>query len=122
MRYVNGFFCILLVLFTIVQYNDPDAILWILIYGISALWAGLAAFRPTQFAHNQLLLTLFGVSLLALIAGAIYDRPHSISDWYENEVVREGLGLIIATVALLVVTFTLWRFRRTEPLVSQAGS
>ena len=53
MRYVNGFFCVLMVLFTVVQYNDPDAILWILIYGLTAVWAGLAAFRPDRFAHNS---------------------------------------------------------------------
>jgi Transmembrane family 220, helix len=132
MRYVNGFFCVVLVLFTIVQYNDPDAILWILIYGISAVWAGLAAFRPARFAHNQLLLTVFGVTLVAIAGGAIYDWPQSIAEWWQNEVVRggmspdyevvrEGLGLIIATVALLVVAYTLWRARRVPPLAQQAG-
>ena len=96
MRYVNGFFCVLFVLFTVVQYNDPDAILWILIYGITAVWAGLAAFRPARFAHNPLLLAVFGVTLLAMAGGAIYDWPQSIADWWDNEFVREGLGLIIA--------------------------
>jgi Transmembrane family 220, helix len=122
MRYVNGFFCVLLVLFAIVQYNDPDAILWILIYGVPAVWAGLAAFRPARFAHNSLLLTVFGVTLVAIVGGAIYDWPQSIADWWDNEVVREGLGLIIATVALLVVAYTLWRIRREAPLASQVGS
>jgi hypothetical protein len=132
MRYVNGFFCVLLVLFAIVQYNDPDAILWILIYGIPAVWAGLAAFRPARFAHNQLLLTVFGVTLVAIAGGAIYDWPQSIADWWQNEVVRggmspdyevvrEGLGLIIATVALLVVAYTLWRTRRAAPIAAHAG-
>ena len=51
----------------------------------------------------------------------IYDWPQSIADWWDNEVVREGLGLIIATVALLVVAYTLWRIRREAPLASQAG-
>jgi Transmembrane family 220, helix len=122
MRYVNGFFCVLLVLFAIVQYNDPDAILWILIYGITAVWAGLAAFRPVRFAHNQLLLTIFGVSLVAIAGGAIYDWPQSIADWWDNEVVREGLGLIIATAALLVVAYTLWRTRRAAPVAGVAGN
>jgi transmembrane protein TMEM220 len=127
MRYINGFFCVLLVLFTIVQYNDPDAILWILIYGIAAVWAGLAAYRPDWFAHNQPLLVAFGVTLVAIAGGAIYDWPQSIADWWQNEmvrgtmspdyeVVREGLGLIIATVALLVVGYTLWRIRHAAPL------
>jgi hypothetical protein len=118
MRYVNGFFCVLLVLFTIVQYNDPDAILWILIYGIPAIWAGLAAYRPARFAHSQPLLVAFGVTFAAIAAGMIYDWPRSIADWWDNEVVREGLGLIIATAALLVVAYTLWRTRRVAPLAA----
>jgi peptidoglycan/LPS O-acetylase OafA/YrhL len=122
MRYVNGFFFVLLLLFAAVQYNDPDAILWILIYGIPAVWAGLAAFRPARFAHSQPLLAIFGVTLLALAAGAVYDWPQSIADWWDNEVVREGLGLIIAVAALLVVAYTLWRTRREAPrLARHAG-
>jgi hypothetical protein len=121
MRYVNGFFCVLFVLFAIVQYNDPDAIVWILIYGITAVWAGVAAFSPARFAHSQALLGVFGLSLLVLVAAAIYDWPPSIADWYENELVREGLGLIIATVALLVVAYTLWRTRQAPPTAGQPG-
>lgn len=37
MKYVNGFLCVVLALFTIVQYNDPDALLWILI--LPTVWA-----------------------------------------------------------------------------------
>jgi len=120
MRFVNGFFFVVMVGFAAVQYNDPDAILWILIYGLTALWAGLAAFRPASFAHNQLLLAAYGVTLVAIVVGAIYDRPHSIFDWHENELVREGLGLIIATAVLLVVAFTLWRIRHEPPLAAQS--
>jgi peptidoglycan/LPS O-acetylase OafA/YrhL len=121
MRYVNGFFCVLLVLFAIVQYNDPDAILWILLYGVPAVWAGLAAYRPERLAHSQPLLAGFGVTLLVIAAGAIYWWPQSIADWWDNEEVREGLGLIIATVALLAVAYTVWRIRRRPRLAEQAG-
>ena len=116
MRYVNGFFCVLFALFAVVQYNDPDAMLWIVVYGVTALWAGLATFRLTQFAHSQILLAAFGLTLLAMVGGAIYDWPQSISDWWDNEFVREGLGLIIAVVALAIVAYTLWRTRRSAPL------
>jgi Transmembrane family 220, helix len=121
MRYVNGFFCVLFVLFAVVQYNDPDAILWIVIYGITAVWAGLAAFRLDSLAQSRPLLAAFGVTLVAMVAGMIYDWPQSIADWWDNEVVREGLGLIIAMVALLVVAYTVWRARRQPTLASQAG-
>ena len=121
MRYVNGFFCGLFVLFAVVQYNDPDAVLWILIYGVTAIWTGLAAFRTVPFAHNRLLLGAFALTLVAMAAGAVYEWPQSIADWWDNEFVREGLGLIIATVALLVVAYTLRRTRREAPLAGQAG-
>lgn len=121
MRYVHGFFCVLFVLFTVVQYNDPDAYLWMVIYGSVAVWAGLATFRLTQFAHNQLLVTTFGIYLLAFLAGTIYEWPPSIADWWENELVREGLGMVIATVALLVVAYSLWQRRQEPPASRQAA-
>jgi hypothetical protein len=121
MRYVNGFSCAMFVLFAVVQYNDPDAILWFLVYGITAVWAGLAAFRPAGFAHSRPLLAAFSVTLVAMAGGALYYWPQSIADWWDNEVVREGIGLILATVALLVVAYTLWRARREPRLASQAG-
>ena len=115
MRYVNGFFCVLFALFAVVQYNDPDALVWIVIYGLVAVWTGLAAFRLTQFAHSQLLLAVFGLCLLGFVAGTIYEWPPSLADWWENELVREGLGMILATIALLAVAYSLWRTRR-EPV------
>ena len=54
MRILNGFLCVILALFTIVQYNDPDAILWIVIYGVPAVWAGVAAYRPNAVERNHL--------------------------------------------------------------------
>ena len=114
MRYLNAFLCVLLTGFTIVQYNDPDAPLWILIYGLPAIWAGLAAYRPSAFADHRLLLGLFGLNILAIGVGAIYMWPSEISTWWDREEVREGLGLIITTVALLLMAFTLWRTHRPQ--------
>jgi hypothetical protein len=118
MRYLNGFFCVLFALFAIVQYNDPDALVWFLIYGVVAVWAGIATFRLTQFAHSRLLLSVFGLSLVAFVAGTIYEWPQSIADWWENELVREGLGMIIATVALAVVAYSVWRARQSASVTA----
>jgi hypothetical protein len=35
-----------MLLFVAVQYNDPDGPLWMVIYGVPAIWAGLAWMRP----------------------------------------------------------------------------
>ena len=51
MRYLDAGLCFLLMLFTIVQYNDPDAPLWIIIYGLPAIWAGFALTVPAAFAQ-----------------------------------------------------------------------
>jgi hypothetical protein len=114
MRSLDAVLCVLLALFTIVQYNDPDAPLWILIYGLPAIWAGLAAYRPSAFAHNKWLLSVLALNLLAIGAGSIYLWPTEISTWWEKEEVREGLGLIITTLSLLAVAYTLWRLRHVE--------
>jgi hypothetical protein len=52
---------------------------------------------------------LFGLNILAVGAGTIYMWPSEASNWWDREEVREGLGLIITTVALLLTTLTLWR-------------
>jgi Transmembrane family 220, helix len=114
MRCLHGFLGVLLAGFTIVQYNDPDAVLWIVIYGLPAIWAGFAAYRPNAFEHNHLLVGVFWLNLLAIAAGSIYIWPSEVTTWWNNEEVREGLGLIITTIAMLMVAFTVWRTRRGQ--------
>jgi hypothetical protein len=109
MRYVNGFLCVLLTLFTVAQYNDPDAILWILIYGIPAVWAGIAAFRPAVFARSRPLQVALAATIVLAALGSIYMWPTEISTWWDNEEVREGLGLITVTVSMLIVAYGVWR-------------
>jgi hypothetical protein len=103
MRWVNGSLCVLMTLFAVFQYNDPDGVVWFLIYAVPAVWAGLAAFHPSTLGHGWLPLAAYGLSLAAAIAGSIYLWPTEIATWWDNEEVREGLGLIIVTVVLLIV-------------------
>lgn len=111
MRWVNGFFCVLMGLFAIVQYNDPDGVLWLLIYAVPAVWAGIAAFRPDMLRAGRLVVPAYGLCLAAAVAGAIYLWPTEIATWWDNEEVREGLGLLIITAVLVSVGFTLFRER-----------
>jgi hypothetical protein len=116
MRYVNGFFCVVLTLFALAQYNDPDAVLWFLIYGIPAAWAGLAAFRPDLLALRPWTIGAYAVCLAAAVLGSLYLWPSLPENWIHVEEEREGLGLILVTGALLVVGWTWWwRNRNLSP-------
>ena len=115
MRYLNGFFCVIMILFVAVQYNDPDFAFWMVIYGVSAFWSGTAALRPAvlqrRFYASSLVLTT-----AAAVAGTAYFWPRMPGwwrkdVWWEEEVAREGMGMMIVTVVLLVVVLTAWRAR-----------
>ena len=109
MRYVNGFLCVVLTLFALVQYNDPDVVLWFLIYAIPAAWAGVAAFRPDLLAPRPGTVGAYAACLAAAVLGTLYLWPSLPANWIHVEEEREGIGLIIVTVALIVVGWAWWR-------------
>lgn len=112
MRYVNGVLCVCLALFAIAQYNDPDFLVWFVIYGVTAAWCGLAAFRPGSVAHSQPIFGAFGVCLALAAIGAIWLWPSEFATWWDDEVVREGMGLMIVTVSLAAAAVVFWQTRR----------
>jgi hypothetical protein len=116
MRIVNGVLCLFLILFTAVQYNDPDVLLWVLIYGIGAGFTGLAAYRPGLFASPRVAL-VFALCLVASIGGVFYYWPTTpdwwMQDvWWQTETAREGMGMMIVTTAMLIAGLTVLRVRR----------
>ncbi len=107
---INIILTVLFVLFALVQFNDPDPLLWVLIYGSIALVSGLAV----KGIYNQKVLLIM---MVACIAGSIYYFPglmelvsdHQVSDLTRSmkadqpfiEESRESLGLIVGFLALL---------------------
>ncbi len=119
MRVINGVFCAILILFAAVQYNDPDAALWIVIYALAAAWTGVAAFRPGLF-RKPAAAGGFVACLVAAAAGSIVLWPTDtgwwrMDVWWESEPAREGMGVMIVVVALLLAAVTAWRIRREQP-------
>jgi hypothetical protein len=117
MRAANGVACVILGLFALVQYNDPDALYWFAIYAIAALWCGLAAFRPQVLGGHNALAPLFAVCLIAYALGTVYYWPRGEAWWsgqmiWDSETVREGLGMLIATIGLVLAAPVLWRTMR----------
>ena len=133
MRYVFSFLGLLMILAAVVQYNDPDGALWMVYYGVPAIWCGLAALRPEIFAKGPAR-ALLAASLVAAIALTIWYWPPVGGFWQEQvwemgkadpqaaqiaEQAREGMGMMIATAVLIVVS--LWAFSRPTRLLPQAG-
>jgi len=107
MRYLLILLGLLMVAFAAVQYNDPDALAWIVIYLVPAAWAFAAAFRPAQVR------SVTGERLLwaTVAAGAgvmVFYWPTVPGFWHKDvwwaeETAREGMGVMIGFAVLLVV-------------------
>ena len=117
MKIVHILICLMLVLFTAVQYNDPDFYLWMPIYIIPALWNGYAAFKPARIQNISARSALVVCIALAL-AGTAYYWPTDEGFWrqevyWQSEQAREGMGMMIAAIALLVALPATARRRTT---------
>lgn len=116
MRIVNGIFVVLLILFSVAQYNDPDGMFWIVVYGVGAIWCGVAAFKSGLFSRSHVF-GLYALTLLASLGGLVYFWPTTpqwwMQDvWWETETAREGMGMMILVVALLIAGVVALRARR----------
>ncbi|MDH3453325.1 MAG: transmembrane 220 family protein [Gammaproteobacteria bacterium] len=110
MKYLNILTCAVMILFAAVQYNDPDAALWIVIYLVPAAWTGLAAFGMDRL-RGRLPLSLLGLCAVLAVIGTIVYWPQTpgfwrIDVWWETEAAREGMGMMAATLAIGVAVVT----------------
>ena len=109
MKIVNWILTILFALFALVQLNDPDPIVWVIIYATVAMISGFAAVGKY---NKNVTLTVIGICIvwmMTLVPGVV--------DWVNEgmpsitgsmkaespyiEYLREFLGLFIALLALL---------------------
>jgi len=116
MRIVNGFMCVLLAAFVAVQHNDPDFYFWMPVYALPAAWAGVACWRPACLAR-PLPRWLLGLTLAAAVAGTFWFWPRERGFWrqevwWQSEAAREGMGMMIVTLALLLVAVAALAARR----------
>lgn len=114
MRYVLMVLGLLMVAFAAVQYNDPDAMLWIVIYLIPAAWAFAAAFRPAR-VRSRAGERLLWATVAAAAGTTVLYWPAVPGFWHQEvwwveETAREGMGVMVGLAVLLVVLATvLWR-------------
>ncbi|MDT7827298.1 transmembrane 220 family protein [Pricia sp. S334] len=97
----------------VLQYNDPDALLWYGIYGLAALGSLLFVFGRLPFSAAIIL-------CVAYLVGGIVSWPETFEgfeigagDIDNIERAREAGGLLIVSTAFLVYALRIWYKRKT---------
>lgn len=119
MKYLSIFFALMFIGFAALQVNDPDPIIWILIYGAMAVVSVMGIF---DFYNRKLMIglaVLFIVYMIILFPG--------VSEWFRQEdksvlfddvmkmeypyieESREFLGLLICLIVLATYLFRAFR-------------
>lgn len=119
MRILNGILAAFLIVFVLVQINDPDGPVWMVIYGIGAVWCAIAALRPAIYTASAAA-GLFALCLITAIGGMIYYWP-DVSNWWDinvwwpevtGETSREGMGMMVLVACLLAAGSVVMKARR----------
>ncbi len=122
MRALLGLLLVLLILFGAVQYNDPDGLLWMGVYAVPAIWCGMGLFWLNAFRHKTVI-ALFWASVMMSVVGVVCFWPMTPQFWtkevwYNVETAREGMGLMIVFIVLLLVCFS----TRKQVMLVEASS
>lgn len=118
---VFGFFSILFIIFASVQFNDPDPVIWVSIYGIAAI---LSAFMAFQKFYFYMYLTAAIVGLI----GGLYFFPPSVTNWMvqeweqgnlsmktaEMEGARESFGLLFISAVMFFAAYISWVLQKRK--------
>ena len=115
MRWLSALLAVLMLVFIVVQYNDPDGVKWMFIYAVPMLWAAVAALRPSLLLNKPATILLLGFMVLSA-AAMFYYWPRTpgwwkSEVWWEVETAREGMGMMIVLFVLIVAWITSYRFK-----------
>ena len=119
MKYLSIFFALMFIAFAAVQVNDPDPVLWILIYGVMAVVSVMGIFEYYNRWLMSGLSVLFVVFMIILFPGVaewfqqddksvLFDDAMKMEYPYIEES-REFLGLLICQTVLAVYFFRSFR-------------
>lgn len=118
---MTTFFKVLAIVFGILflvsaglQFNDPDSLVWIIIWGL----AGIIAIA---FAFNRISYTIPLVAGILALVGFFYTYPEKFEgfeigagDMKNIEEGREAFGLLIIAIVMLLLAFRGWMVKRSK--------
>jgi hypothetical protein len=113
-RLINILCALVFAAFAFVNLNDTDAIIWVAAYGAVMLLFALAVFGRADRRVSGWLCIALAVWMLTMLPGMLdwleADMPSIVEEMKATnpyiEEVREFLGLAIAVLALIFLTFS----------------
>ncbi len=95
-----------LLLCIVVQYNDPDGVMWMLIYGYALVVTAMAFFGKYTLLSVLGAVTYFFL-FVSVVPGWDWDTVMLLTrpkmDTNDVELAREGFGMLIAAVWMVVL-------------------
>lgn len=102
---VIGFlFAALFVVSAVLQYNDPDALVWMAIWGIAALISFAFAMNKVSFAVTLIMGILCFAGFFYLYPPKFEGFEIGAGDIVNIELGREAFGLLIIAIVMFVYT------------------
>ena len=93
---LNAFILFAMVASILVQYNDPDGVLWGLVY----FYATVMAFQALRSNYDVPLLV---IGIVLCVVGAVLLLPAQWTFWITNEIARETGGLGVTAICLSIL-------------------
>ena len=114
-RITAGVFCAVFILSAAVQWNDPDPLAWIALYGIAAVLAGAGAMGRLPVAPNLGAAALFVLLTLLWVPSLGGARSEAFTSFEmkasRDERPRETVGLAICASFSVFQAAVAWRRR-----------
>jgi hypothetical protein len=102
-------FAVLFTVGAVLQYNDPDSLGWIIIYGVAALMSLLFALNKIRYIIPLVLGILAFIGFVYLYPADFQGFDLNDGDIVTVELGREAFGLLIISIVLLVFAFRIKR-------------
>jgi hypothetical protein len=114
-RIAAGAMAAVFVVCAAVQWNDPDPVYWIALYGVAALLAARAAQGELPRVPNAAALAMYVALALRLAPELLGAREEAFAHWQmldaSDEVAREAGGVLLCAVWSAVQTWFAFRSR-----------
>lgn len=112
-KIIGVVFAILCLWAAYLQYNDPDAFLWYIIYGLAAIGSLLFAYGKLNFMFSIILSFIYLLATVFLWPDQFEGFTIGEGDIENIERGREAVGMLIVAVVFLIFSLRL-RFQKNN--------